>query len=98
MAEPLLNLCLNNELQFVGKVGREISLEVACQAARLCASQCLSVLEEKIGGLQNIAQILKVTGFVASAEGWPRRLRPSAAPGWQTRVNEVLRERFLAQK
>jgi enamine deaminase RidA (YjgF/YER057c/UK114 family) len=61
---------LNNELQYRGKVGREISIDDACDAARLCASQCLSVLEKEIGSLDKVARLLKVTGFVCSVEGF----------------------------
>lgn len=61
---------LNNELQYRGKVGADLSFDEGCAAAKLCAFQCLAVLEEAIGSLDKVARLLKVTGFVASAPGF----------------------------
>lgn len=57
-------------LKFKGKLGREISLEDGYQAARLCAVNCLGALAGILGTLDRVEQIVKVTGFVASAEGF----------------------------
>ncbi|MBC7942400.1 MAG: RidA family protein [Chitinophagaceae bacterium] len=61
---------LNNELQFAGKAGREIDLPTAREAARLCAMQCLAALDKELGGLHRVVRLLKITGYVASAEGF----------------------------
>jgi enamine deaminase RidA (YjgF/YER057c/UK114 family) len=84
---------INNELQYRGKVGREISIDEARAAARLCASQCLSVLEKEIGSLDKVARLLKVTGFVCSAEGFTEQARVMDAASELFR--EVLGERGL---
>ncbi len=42
----------HGELRWTGKVGSELDLEQARQAARLCAARCLQALEEALGGLQ----------------------------------------------
>lgn len=61
---------LNNELQFPGKVGRDIDLPTAREAARLCAMQALAALDWELGGLTRLVRVLKLTGYVASAEGF----------------------------
>lgn len=61
---------LNNELQFPGKVGRDIDLPTAREAARLCAMQALAALDRELGGLTRLVRVLKLTGYVASADGF----------------------------
>ncbi|HWH49495.1 MAG TPA: RidA family protein, partial [Burkholderiales bacterium] len=56
-----------DEVRIVGKVGGEVTVERAQQAARLCILQGLACLEQALGSLDRIERILKVTGFVASA-------------------------------
>ncbi len=58
------------QVMMTGKVGAEVSLERAQEAARACALQALSQLQEAVGGLEQVERILKVTGFVASAPGF----------------------------
>ena len=56
-----------DEVRIVGKVGGDVSIERAQQAARLCILQGLACLKQALGSLDRIERILKVTGFVASA-------------------------------
>jgi len=58
------------ELKCSGKVGLDVSLEDAYEAAKLCAINCLSALKGEIGCLDKIGRIVKVTGFVNSAPGF----------------------------
>jgi enamine deaminase RidA (YjgF/YER057c/UK114 family) len=59
------------EVRPVGKVGREVELEAAKDAARLCTLQALSWLNQTLaGGLDDIDRVVKLTGFVASAPGF----------------------------
>ncbi|MCA9243257.1 MAG: RidA family protein [Phycisphaerales bacterium] len=60
----------NGVVRYTGKVGRERSLEEAQAAARLCAINALAVGAEAAGGIDAITRVLKVTLFVASAEGF----------------------------
>ena len=53
-----------------GKVGGEVDLEQAREAARLCILQGLACLNQALGSLDQVEKILKVTGFVASAPGF----------------------------
>ena len=52
-----------------GRVGEGVSVEQGAQAARRCALQTLSALDREVG-LGRVKGILKVTAFVASAEGF----------------------------
>jgi len=61
---------LNGEVQFPGKVGSDIDLATAREAARLCAMQCLAALDKELGGLARVVRLLKVNGYVASTSGF----------------------------
>jgi len=50
--------------KFVGKVGRDVSLEQAQQAARVCAINILANLKASLGSLDRVARIVKLVGFV----------------------------------
>jgi enamine deaminase RidA (YjgF/YER057c/UK114 family) len=51
-------------VKFVGKIGREFSIEDGQQAARICAINILANLKAGLGDLEKLARIVKVTGFV----------------------------------
>jgi len=53
-----------------GKVGADIDIPAAQEAARLCVINCLSALQEEIGDLDNVGRIVKLLGFVNSAPGF----------------------------
>jgi len=53
-----------------GKVGADIDIPAAQDAARLCVINCLSALQEEIGDLDNVGRIVKLLGFVNSAPGF----------------------------
>lgn len=55
------------EMLVTGKVGAEVTVEAAREAARLCIIQALAGLRQALGSLDRIERILKLTGFVASA-------------------------------
>ncbi|VVE22387.1 RidA family protein [Pandoraea anhela] len=48
-----------------GRVGDDVTPEAAKSAARLCALNCLAAIERALGGLDNVAQICRVSGYVA---------------------------------
>ncbi|MEU7767559.1 RidA family protein [Nocardia sp. NPDC049190] len=56
-------------LSAVGKVGAEVSLEAAKDAARVCALNALAAVHDLVG-LDAVVRIVKVVGFVASAPGF----------------------------
>ena len=57
------------ELSAVGKVGAEVDLSQAQQAAQWCALNALAAVHDSVG-LDSVVQIVKVVGFVASAPGF----------------------------
>ena len=60
----------DGEVKYKGRVGAELSLEEGYEAARLCALNALSVLKAEAGSLENISQLVRVAGFVCSADGF----------------------------
>jgi enamine deaminase RidA (YjgF/YER057c/UK114 family) len=55
---------------WTGKVGHDLEVDEATEAARRCALQLLAALREELGSLDRVARIVKVTVFVASAPGF----------------------------
>lgn len=53
-------------LLVTGKVGDAVTAEQAHECARQCALNALAAVAAEIGGLENIARVVKVVGFVAS--------------------------------
>lgn len=60
----------NGTLNIKGKVGKDIDLETARQAAVHSINNCLDRLTDAIGPEGTILRILKITGFIASADGF----------------------------
>ncbi len=60
----------NGQLKYTGKLGREVSEEEGIKAAEICALNCLSAVKGVIGELSRIEQVIKLTVFVNSAEGF----------------------------
>lgn len=71
-----------------GKVGDEVTLEQAAEAARLATLNALASLQFALGSLDRVRQILKVVVFVASAKGFNQQ--PQVADV----VSNLLREIF----
>ena len=53
-----------------GKLGREVDVAFGVEAARGCAISALAIVRKELGSLNNVAQVVKLTVFVASAEGF----------------------------
>lgn len=58
---------VKGEITVTGKVGAEVSAEVAAEQARICALNCVAALKAEVGELSRVVRIVKVVGFVASA-------------------------------
>jgi enamine deaminase RidA (YjgF/YER057c/UK114 family) len=50
--------------KFVGKVGRELTVEQGAEAGRICAINILANLKAALGDLGKIGRMVKLTGFV----------------------------------
>lgn len=59
-----------SQVLMTGKVGAEIGVDQAREAARACALQALAQLAQALGSLDRVERVLKVTGFVASVAGF----------------------------
>jgi len=70
-----------------GKVGAEVSAEDANAAARVCALQALAAIDALVG-LDAVARVVKVVGFVASAPGF------TGQPGVINGASDLLGEVF----
>ena len=79
---------VDGKLSAVGKVGAEVSGTDAAELARTCALNALAAAASAAGGLDAIARIVKVTGFVASAPGF------SGQPQVVNGASELLLEVF----
>jgi enamine deaminase RidA (YjgF/YER057c/UK114 family) len=60
---------VDGTLVATGKVGDSISVEQATELARRCALNALAAVDALVG-LDQVAQVVKVVGFVASAAGF----------------------------
>ena len=59
----------NGKLIATGKVGKEVSEELAMECAKWCIFNCLNAAKSVIGDLSKVEKILKVNVFVNSAPG-----------------------------
>lgn len=53
-----------------GLVGAEVTAEQAFECAELCALNTLGAVNDALGSLSAVRRIVKVVGFVASADGF----------------------------
>jgi enamine deaminase RidA (YjgF/YER057c/UK114 family) len=60
----------NNEPKYKGKVGRDISIEEAQEAGKICVLNALFYLKSLMGDLDKIKKIIKITGYVNSDENF----------------------------
>lgn len=78
------------KLLWSGKLGAEVDVETGAEAARRCALQVLSALRAELGSLDRVKRIVKVTVWVASAEGFTDQ--PKVANGASDLLTEVFGE------
>ena len=78
---------VDGKVAATGKVGREISPEEAKGHARTCALNALAAVDALVG-LDQVTRVVKVVGYVASAEGF------TGQPGVLNGASELLGEVF----
>jgi enamine deaminase RidA (YjgF/YER057c/UK114 family) len=61
---------LGGEMPLRGRAGAELTLEQAQEAARTCTINLLAVVRSELGSLDAVRNVVKLQGFVASAEGF----------------------------
>lgn len=64
---------VDGKLPREGKVGYTVSLEEAKKLAEICILNMLANLKKEIGSLDKVKQIIKITGFIASATGFTQQ-------------------------
>ena len=79
------------QLRYIGKVDKDVSVDEAKEAARLCALNALAAVKAEAGSLENVRRVVKVTGYVASAAGFNRQ--PEVINGASDFLGEVFGER-----
>lgn len=72
-----------------GKVGGEISPEEAKRHARTCALNALAAVDDLVG-IDSVVRVVKVVGFVASAEGFTAQ--PTVLNGASELLGEIFGE------
>ncbi len=78
----------SGELIATGKVGGEVTQEVAVECARQCALNALAAVRAEVGDLSDVRRVVKVVAFVASTPDFTGQ--PQVANG----VSELLGEVF----
>jgi enamine deaminase RidA (YjgF/YER057c/UK114 family) len=86
----------DGKIMHPGKLGREVDVASAQQAARGCAIQALAVAKQELGSVDRIARVVKSTVYVASAEGFGDQ--PTVANGASDLLREVLGEGGLGAR
>src|SRR5829696_2693652 len=76
------------ELVATGKVGAEVTPEVAAEAAAACALNALAAIRGEVGDLSAVRRVVKVVVFVASAPGF------TGQPGVANGASELLGKVF----
>ena len=66
---------VNGKPAYTGKAGGQRTVEEAQEAARICAINMLSVLNEYVGDLNRVKGVVKLLGFVESAPGFNEQPR-----------------------
>jgi enamine deaminase RidA (YjgF/YER057c/UK114 family) len=61
---------VGKEVMFKGKVGKQIHEEDGVHAARMCALNALAQIKACVGNLDRVTRIVRVEGYVQSAEGF----------------------------
>lgn len=79
---------VNGELPATGKVGAEVTAEVAKDLSRYCVLNALAAAKAAIGSLDRIQRVVKVVGFVSSDPKF------TGQPGVINGASELLGEIF----
>lgn len=78
---------VDGKVAATGKVGGDVSPEQGKELARICALNALAAVDSLVG-IDNVVRVVKVVGFVASAEGF------GGQPGVLNGASELLGEVF----
>ncbi|AZA14572.1 RidA family protein [Corynebacterium choanae] len=77
---------VDGALEVTGLVGDTVTTEQATQLAQTAALNALAAIDELVG-IDNVSRVLKVTGFVASADGYTDQ--PAVINGASNLLGEI---------
>ena len=69
----------DGKLACEGKLGKELTVELGQEAARLALLNALAVVKQEIENLEKVVRVVRLTGHVASAPGFT--LQPAVLNG-----------------
>ncbi|MDQ7251579.1 RidA family protein [Dongia sedimenti] len=78
---------LNGEFKYIGKLGKEFTVEDGQKAARLCGLNVIAQVKAAIGDLDKVKRVLKLTCFVNSVSEFTDQ--PKVANGVSDLMVEV---------
>lgn len=78
-------------LLYEGKLGKDLSIQEGSEAAKQCILNSLAIVQEQIGDLNKVIKIIKLTGFVNSADGFVEQ--PYVINGASNLLEELFGER-----
>lgn len=81
-------------LQYVGRVGEDLSIEEAQEGAAIAAANAVAAAAEAAGSVDALRRVLRVTVYVNAAPGFTEHTR--VADGASQRLEELLGERGAA--
>jgi len=58
------------KLTVEGKLGRDLTVEQGYEAARVALLNALAIVKSQLGSLDRVKQVVRMVGYVASAEGF----------------------------
>ncbi len=82
---------VKGELKYKGKVGKDLTEQQGSSAAEVSALNCLGAIKSVIGNLDKIEQVVKLTVFVNSAEGFTAQ--PKVANGASELIGKIFGEK-----
>lgn len=82
---------VTGQLRERGRLGDELEVEAGVAAAQYCALNALAVLRAEVGRLDRVAQVVKLTVFVASTPEFDQQ--PDVANGASQLLVDVLQDR-----
>ena len=84
---------VNGELKYKGRLGEDLSSANGYEAAQQCALNCLAVIKQLAGSLNQVEKIVKVVGYVNSAPGFYEQ--PQVINGASNLLGQVFGEKGL---
>lgn len=80
---------VDGKLPAVGKLGADITVEQGADYARQAALNALAAVDALVG-IHNVKRVLKIVGFVASADGFAEQ--PAVVNGASNLIGEIFGE------